>query len=363
MKKGILLIISCLVVFSQLQAKKAAVQDVDLDLAEQRVNGIMDMNVGSKISGAVVCFIQDDSIAFLKAYGLKAVLPDDEIMETQTQFELGTMSYSIGLGSVLLKMIQEGTLNVESQVKDYWEYFTSAAKVLDLYENKGGFSGKFNFQSLEDAYNEDSQGKKKAEFVKDSLSRMKRIYVPGTKVIVSRINDIMLQTLVEKIANNTLDKVVDSEICSPLGMKATTYHPFHLANVAPTTRKNTSTFNSDKEKEYDELECWRGVPMDDITRVLLDGVSSFGGLFSTAEDLAKWAVWFLNLDQASRSYGFNCGLRLEDDGSRSYESNTGVYIRLRPHKNNGVIILTNKVHPDNLYDVTPIFRSIYNSFK
>lgn len=81
------------------------------------------------------------------------------------------------------------------------------------------------------------------------------------------------------------------------------------------------------------------------------------------QQIVQWCRKFLSMDAEARAAVENYGLFLEQDGSRSFMSDTGCYIRLRTHKNTAVIVLTNVQLANNDYNVKPFCHNIYYAFK
>lgn len=143
--------------------------------------------------------------------------------------------------------------------------------------------------------------------IRDSLwrwvvnSRLTNTYDKGGayRMVYSDLGLVMLQKIVERITNQSLDEFVEQNIYEPLGMNSTLYNPtrrFQKQNIAPT--------------EDDRL--FRGTlvqgTVHDPTAALLGGVSGNAGIFSNAIDLAK-------LFQMNLQNGIYGGRRILFDGT------------------------------------------------
>ena len=105
---------------------------------------------------------------------------------------------------------------------------------------------------------------------------------PGSRFSYSDINFIVLGALVERVSGESLDEYCQRHIFLPLKMMHTRFLPpaAWRAKIAPT--------------QYDENEhMLRGVVHDPTAR-RMGGVAGHAGLFSTADDLAKFAQALLN---------------------------------------------------------------------
>ena len=110
----------------------------------------------------------------------------------------------------------------------------------------------------------------------------KLVSPPGSRFQYSDINFIMLGALVERVTDTTLDRYCETHIFTPLGMTHTRFLPpvSWRPKIAPT--------------DLDENgKMLRGVVHDPTAR-RMGGVAGHAGLFSTADDLAKFATALLN---------------------------------------------------------------------
>ncbi|MFZ0953483.1 MAG: serine hydrolase domain-containing protein [Candidatus Sulfotelmatobacter sp.] len=107
---------------------------------------------------------------------------------------------------------------------------------------------------------------------------------PATRTAYSDIGFIILGVAFERLADESLDRFCQREIFAPLAMTHTTFNPplEIRAKIPPTA--NDQTFRG---------RIIQGEVQDENANVL-GGVAPHAGLFSTAEDLAKFAQALLN---------------------------------------------------------------------
>src|SRR5207245_1482093 len=122
--------------------------------------------------------------------------------------------------------------------------------------------------------------------IRDSAALMARVLretprvPPGTRVIYSDLNAILLGEVVRRVAGEPLDVFVAREVFAPLDLHQTMFRPPSRLRprIAPTG-------------------VWRGHPVagtvHDGSAFKLRGVSGNAGLFSTAADLARFAQFVL----------------------------------------------------------------------
>src|SRR5208282_4774062 len=183
---------------------------------------------------------------------------------------------------------------------------------------------------------------------------------PGSGFTYSDTNFIVLGALVEKVSGEMLDVYTERHIFAPLKMTHTRFLPpaAWRAKIAPT--------------EYDENEhMLRGVVHDPRAR-RMGGVAGHAGLFSTADDLAKFAQALLNgstilsaltiekmttpqqppTSQVLRGFGWDIDSPFSSPrgdllpvGSFGHTGFTGTSLWIDPTTRTYIIVLTNAVHP------------------
>jgi CubicO group peptidase (beta-lactamase class C family) len=115
-------------------------------------------------------------------------------------------------------------------------------------------------------------------------------HAPGSFFRYSDINFILLGHVIERVSGEPLDRFAHTRIFAPLGMTRTGYLPlqrFAATEIAPTQRtalKVDATLHGDVPRDQ-EL---RGVVHDPTAR-FMGGVAGHAGLFTTVNDLAKFA--------------------------------------------------------------------------
>jgi uncharacterized protein YbbC (DUF1343 family) len=111
----------------------------------------------------------------------------------------------------------------------------------------------------------------------------KLINPPGSTFLYSDINFIVLGELVQRVSGVTLNQYAETFIFAPFGMNTTRFLPplTYLSRTAPT-QVNEKTG-----------EVLRAVVHDPTARAM-GGVAGHAGLFSTADDTAKFAQALLN---------------------------------------------------------------------
>lgn len=113
---------------------------------------------------------------------------------------------------------------------------------------------------------------------------------PGTRAEYSDIGFIILGIALERITGEPLDTFCRREIFGPLSMSNTTFNPplGLRAKIPPTADESERDFRPAKPRSTFRKRIIQGEVQDENAFVL-GGVAGHAGLFSTAEDMARFA--------------------------------------------------------------------------
>jgi CubicO group peptidase (beta-lactamase class C family) len=112
----------------------------------------------------------------------------------------------------------------------------------------------------------------------------------GSRAEYSDIGFIILGAALERLAGESLDTFCQREIFGPLGMSTTTFKPAPelRSQIPPTADERETTGGRNFRNRMIQGE------VQDENASVLGGVAGHAGLFSTAEDLARFANAMLN---------------------------------------------------------------------
>ena len=310
------------------------------------------------IPGAVLCVVDSGRITYLRAYGHRAVVPVCEPMTTNTVFDLASLSKPLGAGSATLLLIELGRLSADDKVSTYLPAFQTDATIRHLLTHRSGLPPYMNARVMDSIYTSRTTialplsrrhhhettlvPLSRQDFLLDTVCRCRRLSPVGEKYRYSCLNFITLQCVVETIVGTDLNTFLATDLYTPLHTDAMGWLPSDtlFPRIAPT--------------ECNDTACLRGMVHDPLARVMMCGVSGNAGIFATAEDVARWAVWFMSLPDTTRTAACHTGLWLDDEGTDSHGAPltilrhtgyTGTSITLYPDYQRAVILLTNRVHP------------------
>ncbi len=319
------------------------------------IDAIIDKAVGERqIPGAVLLIGHKGKVLYRKAYGDRSLEPRVEPMTLDTIFDVASLTKVIATTSSVMRMFELGQVRMNDPIARYIPEFGANGKQdITIRELMTHYSGLAPDLDLRQPWS----GKMTAF---EMIVAEKPQNPPGAKFVYSDINYEMLGFLVERISGMTLDQYAAVHFFQPLKMGHTSFLPpaKWLPKIAPT--------------EYDEHNrMLRGVVHDPTAR-RMGGVSGHAGLFSTADDLSKFAQELLSrhavlnaltvkkmstpqqppTSTAVRGLGWDLDSPFSSNrgelipvGSFGHTGFTGTSIWIDPYTNTYIILLVNGVHP------------------
>ena len=336
------------------------------------------------IPGAVVTVVKDFKIIYKKAYGNRQLLPHKESMTLNTIFDMASLTKPMVTATTLMQLIDDGKVRLLDTVEHYLPSFTGIKdsagikkpiRIIHLLTHSSGLPAYAHPDMLEKEF-----GKKDKQTLFHYIDSVPRLYPPGTKFKYSGLNFITLQRIIEQVTSAPLPEYAEKHIFKPLGMQDTGYRlsSAQIKRCAPTELLANGTL-------------LRGIVHDPMARVVMGGLSSNAGLFSTAKDIAVFAAMMLNqgswnavrvlspaavhtMTHIPKSFE-NTGRGLGWDLNSAYASNqgdmlstqtyghtgyTGTSLVIDPLHNLAIILLTNRVHPHDKGHVVRLRSQVAN---
>jgi uncharacterized protein YbbC (DUF1343 family)/CubicO group peptidase (beta-lactamase class C family) len=221
--------------------------------------------------GAVVVVGHNGKIVYRKAFGYRSLEPTLAPMTLDTVFDVASLTKCLATATSLTRMLELGQIRLNDPISKYLPEFAQNGKkdltIRQLATHYSGLAPDLDLKQPWQGY-ETAIQMAMAEPLRDP---------PGAKFVYSDINYIVLGELIRRISGLPLDKYASAHIYQPLKMTRTTFNP-----PANWDTKIAST-------EYDERGVMlRGVVHDPTAR-RMGGVAGHAGLFSTADDVAKFA--------------------------------------------------------------------------
>jgi uncharacterized protein YbbC (DUF1343 family)/CubicO group peptidase (beta-lactamase class C family) len=234
--------------------------------------------VANKLTPGVVCIVgHNGAVVYRKAFGFRAINPILEPMTVDTVFDMASLTKVMATTGSVMRLVQLGQIKLNDPVAKYIPDFAQNGKQdVTIRQLLTHYSGLRADLELRPAWTGMEEGYRRA-------NAEKLINPPGSTFLYSDINFIVLGELVQKVSGITLNQYAETFIFGPLGMNTTRFLPplSLLARTAPT-QVNEKTG-----------EVLRAVVHDPTARAM-GGVAGHAGLFSTADDTAKFAQAMLN---------------------------------------------------------------------
>jgi uncharacterized protein YbbC (DUF1343 family)/CubicO group peptidase (beta-lactamase class C family) len=307
-----------------------------------------------QIPGAVVAVWHNGQVVYRKAFGFRALEPRREPMTVDTIFDLASLTKVVATTTAVMQLVETGAVRLNDPVSRYLPEFAQNGKdditVRMLLTHYSGLEPDLDLVH--------------PWLGRDAAFAMafaeKPVNPPGANFLYSDINFITLGALVERVSKTELDKYCQKNIFAPLQMSHTRFAPpaTWLPKIAPT--------------QYDEHnQMLRGVVHDPTAR-RMGGVAGHAGLFSTADDLSKFAHALITgsavlpslvvekmttpqqppTSSSLRGFGWDIDSPFSTNrgellpvGSFGHTGFTGTSLWIDPTTRTYIILLTNAVHP------------------
>jgi uncharacterized protein YbbC (DUF1343 family)/CubicO group peptidase (beta-lactamase class C family) len=307
------------------------------------------------IPGAVLVVGHGGAVIYRKAYGSRALEPKREPMTLDTVFDLASLTKVIATTTAVMQLFEQGKVRMNDPVAKYLPEFAQNGKeditVRQLMTHYSGLAPDLDLTTPWEGKNTAYE----LAFVEPPET------TPGSGFVYSDINFIMLGALVERVSGETLDAYTTKHVFAPLTMTRTRFVPplAWRSKIAPT--------------QYDENNHMLWGVVHDPTARRMGGVAGHAGLFSTGDDLAKFAQALLNGGRGIlsaetvekmtspeqppaapvlRGFGWDIDSPFSSNrgdllpvGSFGHTGFTGTSMWIDPTTETYIILLTNSVHP------------------
>jgi uncharacterized protein YbbC (DUF1343 family)/CubicO group peptidase (beta-lactamase class C family) len=362
-----------------------------------------------KLPGAVVIVGHKGKIVFRKAFGNRSLMPTVEKMTVDTIFDVASLTKPVATATSIMILVEQGKVRLNDTIGKFIPDIDDAdAKritIQQLLTHTSGYAPDFDLK-------EKWTGR---DGMLSALKKEKLRSSPGTKFVYSDIGFIVLGEILERVSSKRIDRFSVENIFDQLGNEQSMFVPIDvalsdtqgpaqsrfLAQTAPT--ENIKGQNSYLGAKFDggakEDESILRGKVHDPTSFRMGGVAGHAGLFSTADDLARYCQTLLNggampaaskrpvasapgsdkrvlsaqtiarmtqpyvvsEDGATRGLGWDINTSFSSNrgelfplGSFGHTGFTGTSIWIDPTSQTFVVFMSNRVHPDGKGDVTPL---------
>ncbi|MCX7845948.1 MAG: beta-lactamase family protein [Dictyoglomaceae bacterium] len=316
----------------------------------RKIDELIEKYIGNKtFPGGVLLIGNDKEIIFEKAYGYRALFPEKEENSVDTIYDLASLTKVIATTPAIMKLLEDGEIRLWDSVGKFLKEFSygekQEIKIFHLLTHTSGLP----------SYSNAWKYAKNPEELKEEILKTALLYKTGEDFLYSCLNFIILRYIIEEITHVPFDKYVKENVFNPLNMRDTGFLPKNKRRIAPTCEREEKILRGEPD---DELAYYQG------------GISGNAGLFSTAEDLYRYARSLINkeymifspytlelftrehisfrdekrgLGWMIKSISSSCG-DLFSEKSFGHTGYTGTSLWIDPLKKLIVIFLSNRTH-------------------
>ncbi len=321
-----------------------------------------------ELPGCVVEIGTRDEILFRRAYGSRSVEPARTPMTANTLFDLASLTKPIATATSIMILVERGEVSLDAPASQYVPELAPLPPftVRQLLLHESGLAPDTPVSDYEHGA---------AEAMRRVARRRPRAR-PGERFVYSDVGYMVLGEIVRRVSGEDLAAFAHDAIFAPLGMKETMFTP-------PATLKKRAAPTEQRGG------AWIVGDVSDPRAFALGGVAGHAGLFSTADDLARFARAMLGRGEldghrifskatARRFFARRAnGRTLGWDAASPYATNkpkhgdwsfsdrafghggyTGTALWIDPERDLFVVFLSNRVHPDGKGHVNPLIADV-----
>jgi CubicO group peptidase (beta-lactamase class C family) len=229
--------------------------------------------------GAALAVGRFGRLVHLKGYGATDYAAGAPAVDPTTLYDLASLTKVVATTSAAMILEEEGKLDLSRTVQSYLPEFDAPDKaaitVRMLLTHRGGLEA---FAPLWKEFHG------RADYLAQINARP-LANPPGTKVVYSDWDFVLMGMIIERITGATLDAFTAARVFGPLGMTSTRFTP------------DTTDASLMRRIALTALDTLRGQlhgTVHDPNAWALGGVSGHAGLFGSARDLAVYVQMLLN---------------------------------------------------------------------
>jgi CubicO group peptidase (beta-lactamase class C family) len=378
------------------------------EILDKEVSTIINQFIdNSKIPGAVVAIKKGNKLVLEKAFGQARLKEfngskseNPEPMSLKHLFDIASLTKVVGTTTAIMKLHDQGKLNVEDPVSKYVDGFSEGEKkkitIRHLLTHTSGMYDWYPLYYFSNKRNETFQ------FIKNLPLK----YPVGAERHYSDLGFTILGEIIENVSGKSLDQYLKSEIFGPLKMKNTGFNPdktkYLIAATSPGNPyekrmvEDPSLGFRIEGLDPNSWNGWRqyvlqGEVNDGNAWYAGEGISGAAGLFSDIRDIQilvdmlrdkgktgkkrfiseKTINLFTTKDQFKNGLGWmmdsqNAFMRNAPEGTFGHTGFTGTSIAVVPEENLSVILLINRQNmglqnTKDYFNVNPIREAVFSA--
>lgn len=255
---------------------KSPPEAADPALNWSRLDAVLERALSAgEFPGVVVEVGQNGKTLYRKAFGYRS-LTRREKMTPDTIFDCASLTKVVATAPSVMQLLEQGRFRLNDAAAMYLPGFGVSGKAdITIRELLTHYSGLPPDLSQRPAWDGYETGIEKAYATVPT-------YPPGSHFEYSDINYIVLAELVHRLSQERIDEYALDHLWKPLGMNHTRFLP-------PASWRNEIAAT-----RLGENGSWIRGTVNDPTAASMGGVAGNAGMFSTADDLARFANMLLN---------------------------------------------------------------------
>jgi uncharacterized protein YbbC (DUF1343 family)/CubicO group peptidase (beta-lactamase class C family) len=286
-------------------------------------------------------------------------------MTVDTVFDLASLTKVVATATSVMALVEDGKIRLQDRVAKHLPEFAAGGGARDqvtveqLLTHRAGLAADDPMALYVGS----------AKEIIERKNGQPLASVPGSRFVYSDVGYEVLGELVHRVSSLPLEEFARQRVFVPLGMTETGFLPLSslpLSRFAPTEKIGGVV---------------RRGAVHDPRAFALGGVAGHAGLFSTADDLARFCAAMLKDgggvlspagvasmmrprfygDENLRGLGWDVGTGFSSNrgdlfplGSVGHTGWTGTSLWLDPSTDSFVVLLTNRNHPDESGNVVPL---------
>lgn len=326
-----------------------------------------------KMPGCVLMVGRQNEVLFKKAYGSRALLPAPVPMTADTVFDLASLTKPLATSTSVMILVERGKIDLKARASRYVPELAKLPPftVEQLLVHTSGLPAATPISDyVSVATDRSAVMRRLGETLAGKLKAR-----PGERFLYSDVGFIVLEEIVRRRSGRDLETFAREEIWTPLGMTETGFVPSAelRARAAPTEQRDGE---------------WMIGDVHDPRAWAMGGVAGHAGVFSTADDLSRYArallahgtldgnrivsdktfeTWTARHETSSggRALGWDRDSRFATHRSSLLSARafghggfTGTAIWIDPAKDLYVVFLSNRVHPAGKGAVNPLVAEL-----
>lgn len=291
----------------------------------------------------------DHSRVLTDVFGWRELVPKRLQLHAGSQYDLASLTKIVGTTTVIFQLIAQGKVQLEDPVQKYLPAFQDErVQLWHLLTHTSGIAGYIP-----------NRDRLSAADLKAALLKLPVTATFEHEMIYTDVGFLYLGWVIEQVCGKSVQQVITEWVLQPLKLAGATFTP-DPANCVPTNRKDG--------------QLLQGVVHDPKAHTLGRHCGS-AGLFATLADLVQFSQWYLGQrpdlpelisrsfiaqlyadhtrHHLQRSLGWALRFAPTDQHPLLFHSGyTGTFIVLDQQLQQGLIVLTNRIHP---VEENPVF--------